>query len=174
MPTLNLDFKTKLDYKNLATHDIAALDVAINIASEAAFVVESVTFHIILQELDAAGLYDEDIDVFADALMFPNNDSDGQQSHINAQIPQLPFEVIGEKTMDFEVQTIGANSRHRNFLDIIKSIPDHLLKKEPKLELYIACILNKGSDSELEHYDIYTINNPFCAISDNFRKWRLD
>jgi hypothetical protein len=173
MPTLTLDFKTKLDYKNLATHDIAALDVAISIASEAVFVVESVTFHIVLQELDAASLYDEDIDVFADALMFPNNDKDGQQSHINAQIPQLPFEVIGEKTMDFEVQTLGANSRHRNFLDIIKSVPDHL-NKEPKLELYIACILNEDLDTKLKHYEIYKIDNPFCPIPDNFRKWRLD
>ena len=175
MPQLNLDFKTTLDYKNLNTYDITELDVAVTIQSESVFILKNVTFHIILQELDAAIYQDEkDIQVYTDLLMFPNYNADGQQTHLDEQLPNLPFEFLGEKKMDYKVKLFGRTSNAHNFLDIIKSVPNHIAKKEPKFELYIACILNAKTDTECTAYQIYKIDNPFCKITDNFRKWRLD
>jgi hypothetical protein len=166
MPQLSLDFKTKLNYKNLDTYDITELDVAVTVESESVFSIKNVTFRVILQELDAISYLDEDIEVYQDILML-------QQTHLDEQL-SVPFDVISEKTFDCKLQIYGMSSHTHNFLDIIKSVPDYLATKQPKFEVFIECIVNAKTDTECSAYQIYPIDNPFCKITDNFRKWRLD
>jgi len=173
MPQLNIDFKTKLNYKNLDTYDIAELDVAVTVASESVFSIKNITFLIVLQELDAISYLDEGIEIYQDTLMYPNRDENGQQTHLDEQL-SLPFDVIGEKTFDCKLKIYGMSSHAHNFLDIIKSVPDYIATKQPKFEVYIGCIINGKTDTKCTAYEIYPIDNPFCNITDNFRKWRLD
>jgi hypothetical protein len=106
------------------------LDIEITLSSDKSFMINGITFNILVTEEDANNLYGyEDITPFEEHLMCVNDDTHGQQSKINSQL-NLPLELIGKKKIELK-------------------IPPHcFLENDEILDLKIVCYINEGSDSE--------------------------
>jgi hypothetical protein len=117
------------------------LDVEITISSNKSFIINEITFNILVTEEDVNNLYGyENVTPYEQHLMCVNDDTHGQQSKINSQL-DLPLELIGEKK-------IGLIVSPHCFVDALKEIPFHILENDEILDLIIVCYINEGSDSE--------------------------
>ena len=117
------------------------LDIEITLSSDKSFMINGITFNILVTEEDANNLYGyEDITPFEEHLMCVNDDTHGQQSKINSQL-NLPLELIGKKKIELKIPP-------HCFVDVLKEIPFHILENDEILDLIIVCYINEGSDSE--------------------------
>ena len=146
-----------MELGNTFTQDPGSYDVplklTVHLSSSDTFLVEGLTFTIILSEENAASLSGyADVDPFEEYLMSVNDDEHGQQSSIQEQVA-LPFELTGERKIELSIPIHG-------LVDTLKDIPGHVLENDEVLDLRVACYINEGSGSEQYHQKVFKVPVP--------------
>ncbi|MCB0790012.1 MAG: hypothetical protein KDB75_11940, partial [Flavobacteriales bacterium] len=100
-----------MELGNTFTQDPGSYDVplklTVHLSSSDTFLVEGLTFTIILSEENAASLSGyADVDPFEEYLLSVNDDEHGQQSSIQEQVA-LPFELTGERKIERSIPIHG-------------------------------------------------------------------